>query len=280
MTDAPPELPPESPARSHVLPPFTPVPRAKDRSNGWRPEVQRTFIEALAETGSVKSAARRVNRAEVGAYLLRRHPDAAEFRKAWDIALDIGMRRIEDVAMDRALHGVEVPMYSYGKLIGTRRVYNDRLLMFMLRNRAPERFAAGNAAALGAAEQQKQSRLKAQWRKEWEAEQAAARAAASAQDEDQIIAEINAKIQAMADRHDNAMTPATRALHDAWRAAQAADEAAMDAAEEAARGASAASDGEPGDPDPDRADPYDDARPDPAGSIALSAYRRGPDTAR
>ena len=97
MTDVfPPNAPP-----SHVLPQFAPVPRAKDRSNGWRPEVQRAFIEALAETGSVKSASRRVNRAEAGAYLLRRHPEAAEFRKAWDIALDIGMRRIEDVAAIR-----------------------------------------------------------------------------------------------------------------------------------------------------------------------------------
>ena len=128
-----------------IIPAFTPVPRAKDRHNGWKPEVQRAFIEALAETGSVKSAARRVGRAEVGAYLLRRHPEAQPFRAAWDAALDIGMRRIEDVAMDRALHGVEVPVYSYGKLVGSRTVYNDRLLMFMLRNRAPERFTGGRA---------------------------------------------------------------------------------------------------------------------------------------
>ena len=103
-----------------TLPAFAPVPRARDRHNGWKPEVQRAFIEALAETGSVKAAARRVGRAEVGAYLLRRHPEAREFRKAWDAALDIGMRRIEDLAMDRALNGVVEPVYSYGKLVGTR----------------------------------------------------------------------------------------------------------------------------------------------------------------
>ena len=33
------------------LPDFTPVPRLKDRSNGWKPHVQRAFIEALARTG-------------------------------------------------------------------------------------------------------------------------------------------------------------------------------------------------------------------------------------
>jgi hypothetical protein len=57
-----------------LLPSFAPVPRAKERSNGWKPEVQRQFIEALAETGSVKAACRRVNRADHGAYMLRRNP--------------------------------------------------------------------------------------------------------------------------------------------------------------------------------------------------------------
>ena len=44
-----------------IVPAFAPVPRQKDRSNGWKPEVQRAFIEALAETGSVRSAAHAVN---------------------------------------------------------------------------------------------------------------------------------------------------------------------------------------------------------------------------
>ena len=76
----------------------------------------------------------------VGAYYLRRQRGAESFRKAWAAAIDLGVQRIEDVAMDRALNGVDVPVYSYGKLVGTRTAYNDRLLMFMLRNRAPERF--------------------------------------------------------------------------------------------------------------------------------------------
>ena len=43
--------------------------------------------------------------------------------------------------MDRALNGVEELVYFYGELAGTRVVHNDRLLMFLLRNRAPDRFA-------------------------------------------------------------------------------------------------------------------------------------------
>lgn len=212
-----------------VLPEFTPVPRERERSNGWKAEVQRQFIAALAETGSVKSAARRVGRAEVGAYLLRRHPQAEEFRRAWDAALDIGMRRIEDVAMDRALHGVEVPVYSYGKIVGTRTVYNDRLLMFMLRNRAPERFAGGKPQGLNAIDKMELTRLKRQWRKEWEAERATqtARAVQSAHaappDPKSSVEALNAKLEKMRQLRIEAMSPRTRRLHEALQAAQELD---------------------------------------------------------
>ena len=205
---------------STTLPEFTPVPREKDRSNGWKPETQRAFIAALAETGSVKSAARRVGRAEVGAYLLRRHPEAEEFRRAWDAALDIGMRRIEDVAMERALNGVEVPVYSYGKLLGSRTVYNDRLLMFMLRNRASERFAGGGAArGPDAIDAMKLKRLQRQWRKAWED----ARDAEQAADSAQLRAAIEAQLDHMQEHYIAAMSPRTRRLYDALQASQRLD---------------------------------------------------------
>lgn len=125
------------------LPDFTPVPRKCKRHDGWTPARQKGFIEALADTGSVKHAAHAVNMTPEGAYYLRRQPGAEEFAAAWLAALDRGIERLEDIAMERAIHGVEVPVYSYGKIIGTRIVHNDRLLMFMLRNRAADRFAAG-----------------------------------------------------------------------------------------------------------------------------------------
>ena len=98
-----------------------------------------------------------------GAYLLRRHPKGHEFRAAWEAALALGVQRLEDVAMERAIHGVEVPVYHFGQIVGTRRVYNDRLLMFLLRNRAPERFAADGAKALSAVDQALLARLKREW---------------------------------------------------------------------------------------------------------------------
>jgi hypothetical protein len=218
MTD--PAATPDSPSHGAlVLPEFTPVPREKDRSNGWKPAVQHAFIEALAETGSVKAACARVNRAEVGAYLLRRHPQAQEFRRAWDAALDIGMRRIEDVAMDRALHGHEQPVYSYGKLVGTRTVFNDRLLMFMLRNRAPERFAGGKAQALSALDQAALKQLKAQWRSEWEREQANEAAAADRGSGNRLV-------QGIIARHFqwwSGLTPRARAAYLEFRRLESED---------------------------------------------------------
>ena len=150
---------------------FTPVPRRRDRSNGWKPEVQHRFIAALAETGSVKAACRRVRRTDCGAYALRNHPAGASFRAAWDAAADLGLRRIEDAAMDRALNGVEETLLYHGEVVGKRVRYNERLVMFILRNRAPHRFAEGGGArGLSAVDRMRLKRLKQAWRAEWEHE--------------------------------------------------------------------------------------------------------------
>jgi hypothetical protein len=161
------------PAAKGTLPSFAPVPRHYNRHDGWTPDRQRGFIEALADSGSVKAAAHAVNMTPEGAYLLRRHPQAQEFRKAWEAALKLGVQRLEDVAMERALHGTEAPVYHFGAVVGTRRVYNDRLLMFILRNRATKRFAADGVTRGNAATRSELKRLRKEWRKEWDAEHAA-----------------------------------------------------------------------------------------------------------
>lgn len=194
-----------------TLPAFTPVPRKRQRRDGWTPAKQRAFIEKLADYGSVRAAANAVSRTPESAYQLRRQPGAEEFAAAWEAALDHGVKRIEDVAMERALNGIEVPVYSYGKLVGTRRIYNDRLLMFMLRNRAPKRFAEGRASALSAVDKQMITRLKKQWRKEWEAEQAALQL----EREVTTMESINAKIDAMREKE-----AAAAALEEQYRRRQ------------------------------------------------------------
>lgn len=175
-----------------TLPEFTPVPRRYNRHDGWTPDRQRRFIEALADSGSVKRAAHAVNMTPEGAYLLRRHKQGGEFRAAWEAALALGVQRLEDVAMERAIHGVEVPVYHFGQIVGTRRVYNDRLLMFLLRNRAPERFAADGARGLSAVDHAMLARLKREWRAEWDAEQARK----DERSEAELIDSINRKLDA------------------------------------------------------------------------------------
>ena len=120
---------------------FAPVPR-KHRHDGWTPERQRGFIEALADTGSVERACRAVNMSTEGAYHLRRQPGAEGFRAAWAAALDLGVHRLADIAMDRARDGVPVPVFHKGEQVGERRRYNDRLLMFILRHHMPDRYGA------------------------------------------------------------------------------------------------------------------------------------------
>lgn len=124
-----------------VVPDFTPVPR-KYRVDGWTPERQRAFIAALAATGSVTAAAKAVNMTKEGAYLLRLHPQGAGFRAAWEAALTVGLDRLRDIAFERAIDGVPVPVFYKGEQCGEKRWYNDRLLMFILRHRAPEKYGA------------------------------------------------------------------------------------------------------------------------------------------
>ena len=213
------------PANPGALPLFTPVPRAYQRHDGWTETRQRKFIEALAVTGSVKAAAHRVNMTPEGAYLLRRHPEGASFRTAWEAALALGIQQLEDVAMERALHGHEVPVYSYGKLVGSRVVHNDRLVMFMLRNRASSRFAGDRAKAMNATDKDTLRRLKREWRTEWEKEQFVLQV----EREDNSARDFIAEIKKMHRRWYCIMSPETRALYRQFRASEDADRASREA---------------------------------------------------
>ena len=115
------------------IPEFTPVPR-KYRHDGWTPERQKAFIEALADCGSVTRAAAAVNMSQANCYTLRRAPGAESFRAAWDAALDFGVKRLKDIAFERAIDGQLHPVIRNGKLVGFHRKKNDALLMFCLRH--------------------------------------------------------------------------------------------------------------------------------------------------
>ncbi len=113
----------------------------RNRHDGWTEERQRAFIAALAESGCVTEASRAVGMSSQSAYRLRRDFEAQGFRHAWEAALDYAVRRLSDAAMSRAIHGVPVPHYFNGEVVGEHRRFDEKLTMFMLRYRDPSRYS-------------------------------------------------------------------------------------------------------------------------------------------
>lgn len=75
------------------------------------------------------------------AYKPRRAPHAAAFARAWDLARERAGALIEDIAFERAIEGVETEVFDrFGGLTGSKTVYNDRLLVFLLRHLKPDRY--------------------------------------------------------------------------------------------------------------------------------------------
>lgn len=155
---------PSAPNQGNPIPDFTPVPRLKPRHDGWTPERQRAFIEALAATGSVTDASKSVNMAPVGAYALKRADSVGEFAAAWDAALDFGVGTLSDLAIDRIRHGTPVPVFYKGEQVGERRNYNERLHWLLLRNRMPQTYAPPSQEKLSAAQTYAQ---REQWKREY-----------------------------------------------------------------------------------------------------------------
>jgi hypothetical protein len=119
---------------------FTPVPRQRERHDGWSAKKQVEFIEALTVSGMVLRAAEAVGMNAASAYKLREAEGAESFAKAWDTALRIGTTQLADIAMDRAINGVAIPHYYKGQQVGEHRWYDNKLLMFMLRHTNSQKF--------------------------------------------------------------------------------------------------------------------------------------------
>jgi hypothetical protein len=65
----------------------TPTPPRKIRSDGWTPERQLRFLDALVSTRSVDKAAAFAGMSREGAYRLRNRSDGSLFALLWDRAL-------------------------------------------------------------------------------------------------------------------------------------------------------------------------------------------------
>jgi hypothetical protein len=114
---------------------FTPVPRLRKRRNGWTPETQRAFIDALAQCGCVARAARAVGKTPRSAYRLLESEGAESFAEAWDQAIARGVEALRWSALDRALHGAWVPVVRRGRIVTFEHRRSDRLAIALLSGR-------------------------------------------------------------------------------------------------------------------------------------------------
>lgn len=128
------------PAPDDPLLGFAPYEHVAPRRNSITPARQRAFIAALAASGIVTQAARTVGVSLEALYKLRHRPGAEAFAKAWDEAIDRGMMRLEDCALERALMGEVRPVVSQGKLVTTWVRHDTQLLLFLLRQRRADRY--------------------------------------------------------------------------------------------------------------------------------------------
>ena len=145
-----PHLPP------HILPPppedddpllqFVPYLHTAPRRNSITPDLQRRFVSTLAATGIVAQAATRIGKSMEALYKLRHRPGAEGFAAAWDAALERGVQRLEDCAMERSITGTRTPIVSGGEILGYWDKPDNNLLRFLLRHRLPQKYgpAAGS----------------------------------------------------------------------------------------------------------------------------------------
>ena len=126
---------PRKPAHHARVPAFVPV-ATRARKDGWTVRRQAAFLAALAITGSVGEAARRVSMARETAYRLRRREGAESFTAAWDAIVgrvDGARRKVTpDERARRAIEGLLKPVIYRGRHVANqRKPDNSGLLGFL-----------------------------------------------------------------------------------------------------------------------------------------------------
>lgn len=189
----------EEPDADDPLLGFAPYLHKAPRRNSITPERQRRFIAALAATGIVTQAARTIGASLEALYTLRNRRGAEGFAAAWEQALDRGVARLEDCALERAIAGEErVFVNKAGEVVARWTRYDTALITFILRQRRGDRFASGSTFASLRPGHPIYERL----RREWERERAVQETA----DSSEIVASIDRKLELMRQRAIDAGT--------------------------------------------------------------------------
>lgn len=183
---------------------FAPYVHAAPRRNSITPERQRAFIAALAASGIVTQAAREIGASLEALYKLRHRKGAEGFAAAWEMALDRGMARLEDCALERAIQGEErVFLNRAGEVVARWTRHDTALITFLLRQRRAERYASGAHFANLRPGHPVYDRLKRDWERE--------RAVQDSRNAAEVIDSINRKFETMRRRRIAAGTLAPHA---------------------------------------------------------------------
>jgi hypothetical protein len=123
---------PARPAAPDTTGAAPPHPSRKARHNEWTRAKMARFLEALADTASVTTAAECVGMSRQSAYRLRSRLIGHPFDLAWDGALEFGIQQVAHSALDRALNGTVVPIFYKGEQVGEKRVFNEHAVMNLM----------------------------------------------------------------------------------------------------------------------------------------------------
>lgn len=93
----------------------------------FTPALKLRFLDELSRHGNVRVAAGRVGVSRSGVYLARRRDEL--FADGWRTALCLARDHAEAVLAERALEGVEEPVFYHGEVIAVRRRFDTRLLL-------------------------------------------------------------------------------------------------------------------------------------------------------
>ncbi|TMM46730.1 hypothetical protein [Qipengyuania marisflavi] len=113
------------------LSPATPSSDAT-RHDGWSPDKQAGFLRQLSATHSVTAAAKSVGMSRQSAYRLRSRLKGKAFDLAWEVAFHHSYDLLAHTALERALNGVEIPVFFQGEQVGSYRKFDERLTVALL----------------------------------------------------------------------------------------------------------------------------------------------------
>lgn len=190
---APPVTPSRIEANLDARLEFTPVPRGAKRWNGLTELKQRTFIQLLADSGSVTMAANAIGTSTSAMYSLRRGEGAESFAAAWEAAIDIGARRVLDTLVEHAIHGTPETIIQGGEVVAERRRFNHRAMMWIVSQRFPEQYGSATGLMDNSGMSHAMQKLKAKWEAEWREKYAAGHAAIAQASEDAHAAQMEAE---------------------------------------------------------------------------------------